>query len=98
MPCGGRLAVNEMLTSKERVTVARLIEFVYAEWSAPSHRERKKLESAKLPESVEIVVLDHDTLEPDSALQGWGECRLDGGKWTTVDAVLEEIGENSEIA
>ena len=50
-------------------------------------------EDAELPESVKIVWRNIDEIQrPNTQLQGWGECRLNGGSWTTVEAVLEEIG------
>ncbi len=70
------------------------VEFVHAVWSAPSHVALRDLEDAlSTPEfaHINLVTLDHDTLEPTSQLQARGECRVDGGPWTTVEAGVAEL-------
>ncbi len=67
-----------------------LVEFVHAVWRGPSVLELKKLQDA-LPDDVKLVMLDADTVEYDPSFHGNGECRLNGGEWTTADVVLRKL-------
>ena len=46
---------------------------------------------AHLPDDVELVVTDHDSLPADPAFHGRGECRIDDGPWTTYEDVLTKV-------
>ncbi len=65
------------------------IEFVLAHWSAPSIGAYKRLmrDLATHRWVGTLIVLDADEFQ-DQQVHGYGECRIDGGPWTTVAEVI----------
>jgi hypothetical protein len=74
--------------------MADKVEFVHARWSGPSVAAKCKLDRNTVSD-VEVVIHDADSFDgsgqPPGTFRGNGECRLNDGPWTTVDAVLAAL-------